>query len=178
MKLKDWKNLKMQIKKKKIKQLEKKYTLGRVNFNSIIIADFDESLKSVATSLLYSDVEPNEKYFITLNQWFNESLVQESSLQPIYFPSINKKNWENYKNRFHKKFDKYPNHLSLLSYDLIGLVYYLSLENDFLATNVEKLFKKENSFKGKMGIFDIKNNEINHRLNFYKIENKKITEIF
>ena len=165
-------------KEKKIKQLEKRYTLGRVNFNAVIIADFDESLKSVATSLLYSDVPPDKKYFITLNQWFNESLVQEKSFQPIYYPSINKKNWESYKDRFYKKFDKYPNHLSFLSYDLIGLIYYLSLENNFLTSDIQKLFKKENSFKGKIGVFDIKNNEINHRLNFYKIENKKIIEIF
>ena len=165
-------------KERKIKQLEKRYTLGGVNFNSIVIADFDESLKSVATSLLYSDIYPNKKYFITLNQWFNESLVQEESLQPIYYPSINKDNWENYKDRFFKKFNNYPNHLSLLSYDLIGLIYYLSLKNDLLTTDVQKLFKKENSFKGKIGIFDIKNNEINHRLNFYKVENKKIIEIF
>ncbi len=165
-------------KEKKIKQLEKRYTLGRVNFNSVIIADFDESLKSVATSLLYSDVSPDEKYFITLNQWFNESLVQENSLQPIYYPSINKKNWENYKNRFYKKFKKNPNHLSLLSYDLIGLIYYLSLKNDFSTIDNEKLFKKENSFKGKIGIFEIKNSEINHKLNFYKIDKKEIKEIF
>ena len=165
-------------KERKIKQLEKRYTLGGVNFNSIVIADFDESLKSVATSLLYSDIYPNKKYFITLNQWFNESLIQEESLQPIYYPSINKDNWENYKERFFKKFNNHPNHLSLLSYDLIGLIYYLSLKNDLLTTDVQKLFKKENSFKGKIGIFDIKNNEINHRLNFYKVENKKIIEIF
>ena len=165
-------------KEKKIKQLEKKYTLGRVNFNSVIIGDFDESLKSVTTSLLYSDVSPDKKYFITLSQWFNKSLIQEKSLQPIYYPSINKKNWENYKNRFYKKFEKYPNHLSILSYDLIGLIYYLSLKNDFDSTDIQKLFKKENSFRGKIGIFDIKNNEINHRLNFYKIENEKIIEIF
>ncbi len=165
-------------KEKKIKQLEKRYTLGKVNFNSVIIADFDESLKSVATSLLYSDVAPNKKYFITLNQWFNESLIKEKSLQPIYYPSVNKENWENYKNRFYKKFKNYPNHLSLLSYDLVGLIYYLSLKNDFLTTDLQKLFKKENSFKGKIGIFDIKNNEINHRLNFYKIDNKKTIEIF
>ncbi len=165
-------------KEKKIKTLEKRYTLGNVNFNSVIIADFDESLKSVTTSLLYSDISPDKKYFITLNQWFNESLIKEISLQPIYYPSINKKNWENYKDRFYKKFKKYPNHLSLLSYDLVGLIYYLSLKNDFLTTDTQKLFKKENSFKGKIGIFDIKNNKINHRLNFYKIEKKKITEIF
>jgi len=165
-------------KEKKIKQLEKRYTLGKVNFNSVIIADFDESLKSVVTSLLYSDVSPDKKYFITLNQWFNESLIQEKSLQPIYYPSINKRNWDNYKDRFYKKFEDYPNHLSLLSYDLIGLIYYLSLKNDFSTTDTQKLFKKESSFKGKIGIFDIKNNEINHRLNFYKIEDQKVTEIF
>ena len=158
--------------------MEKRYTLGKVNFDSVVIADFDESLKSVATSLLYSDVSPNKEYFISLNQWFNESLIQEESLQPMYYPSINKKNWENYKNLFYKKFKKYPNHLSLLSYDLVGLIYYLSFKNDFLTTNIEKLFKDENSFKGKIGIFDIKNNEINHRLNFYKIEKNQTTEIF
>ena len=165
-------------KERKIKILEKRYTLGNVNFNSVIIADFDESLKSVATSLLYSDVSPSKKYFITLNQWFDESLIQDKSLQPIYYPSINKKNWEKYKDRFYKKFKKYPNHLSLLSYDLIGLIYYLSLKNDFLTTDTQKLFKNESSFRGKIGIFDIKNNEINHRLNFYKIEEQQITKIF
>ena len=165
-------------KEKKIKQLEKRYTLGKVNFDSVVIADFDESLKSVATSLLYSDVSPNKEYFISLNQWFNESLIQEESLQPMYYPSINKKNWENYKDLFYKKFKKYPNHLSLLSYDLVGLIYYLSFKNNFLTTDVEKLFKDESSFKGKIGIFDIKNNEINHRLNFYKIEKNQTTEIF
>ena len=165
-------------KEKKIKQLEKKYTLGKVNFNSVVIADFDESLKSVATSLLYTDVSPEKKYFISLNQWFNESLIQEKSLQPIYYPSINKKNWEQYKDRFYRKFKKYPNHLSLLSYDLVGLIYYLSLKNDFMTTDAQKLFKDESSFKGKIGIFDIKNNEINHRLNFYKIEQNQTTKIF
>ena len=38
--------------------------------------------------------------------------------------------------------------------------------------------EKKNSFKGKIGIFDIKNNKINHRLNFYKIEDQKLIEIF
>ena len=40
------------------------------------------------------------------------------------------------------------------------------------------LFKKENSFKGKIGTFDIKDNKINHRLNLYEINNGLIKEIF
>ena len=163
-------------KKNKIKKLEKKYTLGGLNFDAVIIADFDKSLKSVTTSLLYTDVSPKKKYFITLNQWFDESLLNEINIQPLYYPSINKNNFENYKEKFFREFNEYPSHLSLLSYDLVGLIYYLSLKNNFSNTN--KLFKVKNSFKGKIGIFDIKNNKINHRLNFYKIEDKNLIKIF
>ena len=163
-------------KEKKIKRLEKRYTLGGLNFDAVVIADFDESLKSVATSLLYTDVSPKNKYFITLNQWFDESLLNDIEIQPIYYPSINKNNFDNYKNKFFYEFNENPNHLSLLSYDLVGLIYYLSLKTNL--SNLNKLFKKQNSFKGKIGIFDIKNNKINHRLNFYKIEDKNIIKIF
>ena len=40
-------------KEKKIAQLEMLDTIGGINFDSVIIADFEESLKSVATSLIY-----------------------------------------------------------------------------------------------------------------------------
>ena len=170
------KNSNEQNKERKIKKLEKRYTLGRLNFDAVVIADFDENLKSVSTSLLYTDVLPKNKYFITLNQWFDESLLNETNIQPIYYPSINKNNFENYKKKFFNEFNEYPTHLSLLSYDLVGLVYYLSLKTNLSELN--KLFKKKNSFKGKIGIFDIKNNKIYHRLNFYKIENNKIIKIF
>ena len=163
-------------KERKIKNLKKRYTIGNVNFDSVIIADFDESLKSVITSLLYTDVSPKDKYFITFNQWFDESLLNETALQPIYYPSVNKRNLEDFKKKFLEVFNENPNHISLLSYDLVGLIYYLSLKNDI--TNINKVFNSKNSFKGKIGIFDIKNNKINHRLNFYKIEDQKLIEIF
>ena len=110
--------------------------------------------------------------------------------QFIIFLSINKKNLENFNDKFLRKFNETPNHLSLLSYDLVrliyylslltydlvGLVYYLSFKNDF--KNSVSLFKNKNSFKGKIGIFDIKDNKINHRLNFYKVDNGKLKKIF
>ena len=163
-------------KEKKIKRLEKRYTIGNLNFDAVVISDFDESLKSVTTSLLYTDVKPENKYFITLNQWFDESLLKETDVQPIYYPSINKENFDDYKIKYFNAFNEDPSHLSLLSYDLVGLIYYLSFKSDL--TNLSKLFKKQNSFKGKIGIFDVKNNKINHRLNFYKIEDRKLIKIF
>ena len=164
-------------KEKRIERLKKKYTIGNVSFDSVVISDFDESLKSVITSLLYTDVSPKKKYFITLNQWFDESLLSEKIIQPIYFPSINKSNLDDFNNKFNKTYNKMPNHLSLLAYDLLGLIYFLSLKNNDL-TNINDLFKKKNSFKGKIGIFDVQNNQIYHRLNFYKIENNNFKKIF
>ena len=163
-------------KERLIENLKKKDTIGSVKFDSVIIADFDESLKSVTTSLLYTDISPKEKYFITLNQWFDESLLEETSAQPIYFPSINKENYDDFKLEYFEKFKQYPNQLSFLSYDLVGLVYYLILQNDFKIN--EKIFTKKTMFKGKIGIFEIKNNKINHILNFYKVENKSFKKIF
>ena len=55
-------------KEKQIEKLNKRYTIGNLKFDSIIISDFDESLKSVMTSLLYTDVSPKSKYIITRSQ--------------------------------------------------------------------------------------------------------------
>ncbi len=163
-------------KDKQLEKLKKRYTIGKVKFDSVIISDFDESLKSVITSLLYTDVSPKNKLIIAFNQWFDESLLKERNIQPIYYPSINKENLESFRIKFYKEFDEYPNYLSLLSYDLVGLIYYLSLNSDF--SNINKLFKKRNSFKGKIGIFEIKDNKINHRLNLYQVKEGKLIEIF
>ena len=163
-------------KEKLIERLKKRDTLGNVRFDSIIIADFDESLKSVTTSLLYTDISPKKKYFITLNQWFDESLLKEISSQPIHFPSINKRNYEDFSSEYFEKFKKYPNQLSFLSFDLVGLVYYLIIQNNSIID--QKIFTKKNLFKGKVGIFEIKNNKINHILNFYKIEDESFKKIF
>ena len=165
-----------EVKKRRIERLKKKYTIGKVKFDAVVISDFDESLKSVITSLLYTDVSPKDKFFITFNQWFDESLLNEKTLQPLYYPSINKKNLENFSKKFFERYNEVPNHLSLLSYDLVGLIYYLSLKMNLSETN--ELFKKENSFKGKIGVFDIKDNKINHRLNLYEIKDGEIREIF
>ncbi|MDB9773083.1 ABC transporter substrate-binding protein [Candidatus Pelagibacter sp.] len=159
-----------------IERLKKRDTLGSVKFDSVVISDFDESLKSVTTSLLYTDISPKEKYFITLNQWFDESLLKEASSQPLYFPSANKDNYDEFSNEYFEKYNQYPNQLSFLSYDLVGLVYYLVLQND--STVDEKMFTKKTLFRGKVGIFEIKNNKINHILNFYKTEDGEFKKVF
>ena len=169
-------SLSFKDKDKKIQNLKKKDTLGNINFDSVIIADFDENLKSVATSLLYTDVSAKRITHITLNQWFDESLLKENSLHPIYFPSINKDNYELFMNDFKNAYGLDGDQLAFLSYDLLGLVYFLIYENDFQIS--KKIFYKKNKFKGKIGIFEIDKNTITHQLNFYIIEDNKFKKIF
>jgi len=163
-------------KEKKISNLEKRDTLGGINFDSVIIADFDESLKSVTTSLLYTDISSNRVKYITLNQWFDRSILKEKNLQPIYFPSINKENYDNFVSEYFKIYKEYPNQISFLSFDLVGLVYFLIYKNDFIID--KKIFYKKNKFKGKMGVFEINKNKISHILNFYAVENNNFKKIF
>ena len=79
-----------QINEEELKNLKKKYTLGEVDFDSAIIANFGENLKSVTNSFLFSDVTAQDVKFITLNQWFDETLLKESSANQILM-----KNWPN-----------------------------------------------------------------------------------
>ena len=163
-------------KEKKIENLKKRDTLGRIGYDSVVIADFDESLKSVTTSLLYTDVSPNKTDFISLNQWFDKTLFKEKASQPISFPSVNKENFDQFKKSFKEFYDYDPNQLSLITYDLVGLVYYLLSQNNFEVS--DNIFKKKNRFKGISGIFEIKNKKINHELNFYSVDSGKFIKIF
>ena len=174
--IKRLKNSNESNKEKKIFNLEKRDTLGGINFDSVIIADFDESLKSVVTSLLYTDISTSRVNYITLNQWFDESIIKEDNLQPIYFPSINKKNYENFTQEYFEVYNEYPNQISFLSYDLVGLVYFLIYKNKFVID--KKIFYKKNKFKGKIGIFEINKNKISHILNFYVAEKNSFKKIF
>ena len=57
---------------KELERLEQLYTIGGASFDSVIILDFGNNLKSVLTSLVYTDVNQNKVLFTTVNQWFDE----------------------------------------------------------------------------------------------------------
>ena len=84
--------------KRELIKLEQKYTLGNVNFDSVIIIDFGNSLKSVLGSLVFQDVNEDTVLFTTVNQWFDESIFYENSVKSLYYPSVNFKNFKKYNN--------------------------------------------------------------------------------
>jgi len=158
-----------------LKNLKKKYTLGDINFDSVVIADFGENLKSIVNSFSFSDVSSEDVTFITLNQWFDETLFKESSTNKIYFPSINFNNYLKYKKNYFKEYNEYPSIISILSYDILGLIYYLKTvdKNDFK----KNILDKKKYFVGEIGDFLFEKNKIIHTLDFYQILENKFVQI-
>ena len=156
---------------RQLEKLEQLYTLGEVNFDSVIIIDFGNNLKSVLTSLVYTDVDQKKVLFTTVNQWFDESIFYENSIQNLYYPSINYDEFKKYNDNYFKKFNKYPNEITILTYDALGLIYYAWKKNGEIRSVNDFLFK--NKIKGKIGTFSFSDKKVVQELNIYKTEKNK-----
>jgi len=163
-----------QINEKELKNLKKKYTLGEVNFDSVIIANFGENLKSVTNSFSFSDVTAQDVKFITLNQWFDETLLKESSANQIYFPSINLANYSKFKETYFKNYNKYPPQISILSYDILGLIYYI---NKVQGNDLKKNIFNKKSYVGEVGEFSFEDKIVTHKLDIYQVLDNKFLKI-
>ena len=162
--------------KQELKKLEQMHTLGKVNFDSVVIIDFGERLKSVLTSFDFSDVSNEEIKFFTINQWFDKTFFSENAMENLHFPSINFKNLKKFRKKFFKIYNEEPNEVSILAYDALGLIYYCWINNneEFKSSH---LYNK-NGFKGLHGEFHIEGNSSKQKLKIYKIVNKKFVNIY
>ena len=156
---------------KELERLDQLYTLGNVNFDSVIIIDFGNNLKSVLTSLVYTDVSQNNVLFTTINQWFDESIFYENTIKNLYYPSVNYKEFKKYNQKYFKKFKIYPNEITILAYDALGLIYYSWKENGKIESVNDFLFKSK--IKGKIGTFSFSNRNVKQELDIYKTEENK-----
>ena len=156
---------------KELERLEQLYTLGGVNFDSVIIIDFGNNLKSVLTSLVYTDVNQENVLFTTVNQWFDESIFYENTIKDLYYPSINFREFKKYNEKYFKKFNIYPNEITILTYDALGLIYYTWKKNGIIKSINDFSFK--NKIKGKIGTFSFKNEKVIQELDIYKTGDKK-----
>ncbi len=157
--------------KNELKILEQKYTLGKVRFDSIIVIDFGNSLKSVLASLIFSDVDDEEILFTTVNQWFDKSIFYENSVKKLFYPSVNLRNFNKFKNQYKKNYKSEPDEIAILAYDAVGLIYYIWRKNKGIKS-INDFFIKE-KIKGKIGNFKFENGKVTQDLKIYKLQNNK-----
>ena len=157
--------------KRELNKLDQLYTLGKVKFDSVIVIDFGNNLKSVLTSLAFSDVDDKDVLFTTVNQWFDESLFYGNTVKNLYFPSVDLKQFKKYNDDYFKIFELRPNEITILAYDALGLIYYVWKKNNGIKS-VNDFFIKE-KIKGKIGTFQFKENKVTQELKIYKTSEKK-----
>ena len=162
--------------KNELKKLEQMHTLGKVKFDSVVIIDFGERLKSVLSSFMFSDVPSNEVNFFTINQWFDESFFNENAMENLHFPSIDYDNFKKFNKKFINTYNEKPSKVSILAYDALGLIYYCWYSNNF-EFKKEQLYSK-NGFKGLHGKFIIENNQSVQKLKIYKVLDKKFVKVY
>ena len=162
--------------KQELKKLEQMHTLGKVNFDSVVIIDFGERLKSVLTSFMFSDVPNDEVKFFTINQWFDETFFNENALQNLHFPSVDLENLKKFEKKYLNTFEEKPNQVSILAYDALGLIYYCWINNNE-QFKIEQLYNKS-GFKGLHGEFTIENNLSKHQLRIYKVSEKNFIKVY
>ena len=160
--------------KKELERLEQLYTLGDVSFDSIIIIDFGNNLKSVLTSLVYTDVNQDNVLFTTINQWFDESIFYENTIQNLYYPSVNYKEYKKYNEKYFERFKIYPNEITILTYDALGLIYFAWKKNNGI--NSVNDFSFKNKIEGKIGTFSVMDGRVIQELDIYKTDNKKFVK--
>jgi hypothetical protein len=160
--------------KKELEILERLFTLGSVDFDSVIVIDFGSSLKSVLSSLVYTDVDDTKVLIATVNQWFDESIFRENLVKNLYFPSVDMKQFKKYNENYFKSFGVRPDEITILAYDALGLVHYIWKKNNGINT-INDFFIKE-KIKGKIGTFEFKDKKVSQRLKIYKTGKNKFKE--
>jgi len=162
--------------KQELKKLEQMHTLGKINFDSVVIIDFGERLKSVLTSFMFSDISSKKVNFFTINQWFDESFFNENAMENLHFPSIDFDNLKKFNKKFLNTFNEKSNVVSILAYDALGLIYYCWSNNNFQFKS-DQLYNKK-GFKGLHGQFTIKDNLSWQKLKIYKVSGKKFIKVY
>ena len=160
---------------RELKILEQRYTLGKVNFDSVIVLDFGSNLKSVLASLVFVDVNQKDVIFTTINQWFDKSIFFENSIKTLFYPSVDFKNFERFNKKYFKNYNQYPSEIGILAYDALGLIYYVWNKKNGIQNARDFIIKDK--IKSKIGSFKFIENEIIQDLNIYKVEDKKFKKL-
>ena len=119
-------------------------------------------------------INQDKVLFTTINQWFDERIFYENTIKKLYYPSINYKEFKKYNNKYFEKFKIYPNEITILAYDALGLIYYAWKKNGSINSVNDFLFKNE--IRGKIGTFSLKDGKVIQELNIYKTKDKKFVK--
>ena len=82
--------------------------------------------------------------------------------------------FKKYNENYYDTFQLKPDAITILSYDALGLIYYVWKKNKGITT-LNDFFIKE-KIKGKIGTFEFSDSRVTQQLKIYKTENNEFKE--
>jgi ABC-type branched-subunit amino acid transport system substrate-binding protein len=104
-----------------LKRLDGLETLGKPDFDAVILPEAGERLRVIAPSLAYYDVDPAEVRFLGTSLWEDASLGSEPSLLGGWFTAPQPELWETFAARYKDIFGAAPPRVTSLAYDAAAL---------------------------------------------------------
>ena len=101
----------------------------------------------------------------------DESIFMKIQLKIFTIHLLIIKSLKNIMKTIFKKFGIYPNEITILTYDALGLIYYAWKTNDKINSINDFMFK--NKIKGKIGTFSFKDRKVIQELDIYKTDKNK-----
>ena len=159
-----------------IKLLKRKDTLGKLEFEGLLIAvESFQQLSLLSSILPYYDVDQKEVQYLGTSIWNKDTIIKEPGLENSVFVSLNKNKVQVFNTLYKNSFNKNPHPIAIYAFDTIGLI--SSLNKNNLLINKENILSLD-GFNGLSGKFKFKKNgEVSRSLMLYRIQNEKIINV-
>ncbi len=102
-------------------RLENLDTLGKPDFDAVLLPLGGRSLLSIAPSLAFFDVDPAEVQFLGTALWNDPGLGSEPTLQGGWFAAPSPALWEGFLRRYRNTYGTAPPRIATLAYDITAL---------------------------------------------------------
>ena len=149
-----------QKKSKKNEEAEETPIADLLNFDTLLIADEGNRLKSIAALFALYDVTPDVVMFIGMSQWQDPSLTKEGALIGSYFPSLVRPDYVAFEKKYKDAYGKKPLRLASLSYDAVKLIAFLGQNGQI----TQEALTQPNGFRGTDGLFRFRKDGTSERL--------------
>jgi Periplasmic binding protein len=142
-----------EVSRQALKRLEKRDTIGDVDFDAVLLPDTGQRLRSLASLLSYYDVDLPAVRFLGLRNWDEIPKPEtEPALVGAWFAAPSPVERERFDTRFKTAFGRPPERLASLAYDATALSAVLAQDQGEPRFSFEALTNK-NGFLGVDGLF-------------------------
>ena len=136
-KIRELEKLKTENSLKEIKKLKKLDTYGELDFEAIIIiTEKFSDLSNLNSILPYYDVDPKNIQYMGTSVWAREIALKEPGLNKSYFSSLDILSRKKFEEDYSEVFNEKSHSISSLSYDLVGLLSSLNLNEPIFNSTI------------------------------------------